>query len=325
MIESRMFLRLSTLCALAGSTLLALAPIACASPEAEDDESASVEALSSTDGVSWMRAVAGRTSLADLSIPGTHDSCALRETVPGTAKCQNLTLTEQLRAGVRFIDVRCRHLDDTFEIHHDIVYQEMSFDDVLAQVLSFLQAHPSETLLMSVKEEYKPEGNSRSFEQTFDAYVRKHPERWHLGTALPTLDAVRGKIVLVRRFAASAPKGIDASGWRDNVTFTLPGPARIRVEDEYQVPDNAAKWAAARRLLDEAQATPSPTLFFTFTSGYKPLLFGVPNVTTVSGFMNPKIAEYFSSPARPKGRYGVVAMDFVDASHASAIFAKNFR
>lgn len=328
MLKSKMLLRSSTLGVWACAALVATASAACGPSDPDDDDTGaqldSMATGAAYDGASWMGAVADQTSLADLSIPGTHDSCALRETVPSTAKCQTLSIAEQLRAGVRFLDVRCRHFHDTFEIHHDLVYQEMNFDDVLGAVIAFLQAHPSETLMMSVKEEYKPEGNSRTFEQTFDAYVQKHPERWHLGTSIPSLEAVRGKIVLLRRFGASSPKGINASRWADNATFTIDGPARIRVEDEYTVSDNAAKWTAATRLFDEMRA-PSPTLYLVYTSGYKPQLFGVPNITTVSGFMNGKISEYFSSPARPKGRYGVVAMDFVDASRASLVFSKNFR
>ncbi len=97
---------------------------------------------------------------------------------------------------------------------------------------------------------------TRTFEQTFDAYVKKAPSSWSLGTAVPALSDARGKIVLVRRFAAAAPKGIDATKWADKATFTL--------------------------------------------------------------------QAYFSDPAHGKGRYGVLAMDFVDATRAGLVLKKNF-
>lgn len=116
-----------------------------------------------------MASIDGEKFLHELSIPGTHDTGALIETVPRTAKCQNLTIEEQLQAGVRFLDIRCRHIGDAFVIHHGPVYQELNFTDVLQSVANFLQANPSETVIMSVKEEYTPEGNTRSFAETFTA------------------------------------------------------------------------------------------------------------------------------------------------------------
>ena len=71
--------------------------------------------------------------------------------------------------GVRYLDIRCRHFHNTFEIHHGSIYQKINFDQVLEQCFTFLNNHPSETIIMSVKEEYNPEGNSRSFEATFNA------------------------------------------------------------------------------------------------------------------------------------------------------------
>src|SRR5439155_23215825 len=122
----------------------------------------------------------------------------------------------------RFVDIRCRHIGDAFAIHHGSIYQNMNFDDVLNACFSFLTSNPGECIIMSVKEEYDPSNNTRTFEQTFDAYTAKNPTHWYLGDAVPTLGSVRGKIVLLRRFsAASTPKGIDATNWADNTTFTI--------------------------------------------------------------------------------------------------------
>ena len=66
----------------------------------------------------------------------------------------------------------------------------------------FLNRNPSETLLVSVKEEHRPRNNSRSFEDTFRSLV-EGDSVWWLGEDLPTLGDVRGKIVLLRRFNSS--------------------------------------------------------------------------------------------------------------------------
>ncbi|MBN2843687.1 MAG: hypothetical protein JXM68_11380, partial [Sedimentisphaerales bacterium] len=49
----------------------------------------------------WMQDLKDTALLSQLSIPGTHDSGARFEPIGGTAKCQNLTIAEQLAIGVR--------------------------------------------------------------------------------------------------------------------------------------------------------------------------------------------------------------------------------
>ena len=267
----------------------------------------------------WMAAADDRGSIAELSIPGTHETLALYEPVRGTAKCQNLSLAGQLAAGVRYLDVRCRHLDDAFAIYHGPVFEQQAFADVLATVTGFLADHPSETIVMSIKQESVAEGTTRSFEQTFASYVAEDPARWYLGTGLPTLGEARGKIVLVRRFDATAALGIDASRWADNTTFSL-APS-LRVQDAYVVTDNAAKWTAVTALLDEAR-TPSTTLFLDYTSGYQPHGL-VPNIPSVSDTINQQLDDYLADPGNAGAHLGVVVTDFMTESRARRIVESN--
>lgn len=129
----------------------------------------------------WMGAINDNTLLSALSIPGTHDSGARVEPIGGTAKCQNLSISEQLEAGTRYLDIRCRHIGDAFAIHHGSIYQNLNFNDVVTACYNFLNAHPTETIIMSVKEEYDATNNTRSFEQTFDSYTQANPTKWVLG------------------------------------------------------------------------------------------------------------------------------------------------
>ncbi len=136
---------------------------------------AALPTLAFAAGNNWMASKSNLLLVSQLSIPGTHDSGALYEPVSGTAKCQNLSIADQLNAGVRFLDIRCRHINDAFAIHHGSIYQNANFNDVLNAVIGFLNSNPSETVIMSVKEEHTPSGNTRSFEQTFDSYVAANP------------------------------------------------------------------------------------------------------------------------------------------------------
>jgi 1-phosphatidylinositol phosphodiesterase len=271
----------------------------------------------------WMADLADARSLAELSIPGTHDSGALHEPYPGSAQAQRIAIADQLVAGVRYLDLRCRHYQDAFYIYHGPVDQDQTFDEVLATMATFLDEHPGETVIVSVKEEAAPQSNTRSFEATFASYVAQAPDRWHLGDTLPRLGDVRGRLVLLRRFAASAaPLGIDGSGWADNTTFSLTTASSLRIEDAYLVTDNAAKWSAIAALLAEARSGGAATLFLGYTSGYQ-TIDGLPNIPVVADDINARLDGLLADPQTRNIRLGVLAMDFVTASRAHAIIVTN--
>ncbi|WP_281883122.1 phosphatidylinositol-specific phospholipase C [Paenibacillus sp. YYML68] len=271
----------------------------------------------------WMGSLGNSTSLSALSIPGTHDSGALHEPVYGTAKTQDLTIAQQLSIGVRYLDIRTRHYKNTFEIHHGAVYQKQNFDNVLSTVISFLNSNPTETVIMSMKEEHTAADNTRSYEDTFNWYVAKNPSKWLLTNKIPTLGEARGKIVLLRRFpAAQLPKGIDATAWKENTTFTIQNSANLKIQDYYKVSDNSKKWNDIQSMYNEAKTQNTSWLYLNYTSGYKPGLFGIPNIRETKDYMNPKVSSFFTTNTR--GRFGVSVMDFITSEHASKIIATNF-
>lgn len=274
---------------------------------------------------SWMSGLQDNISLTKISIPGTHDSGARVDApvVSGTAKTQDLSIAEQLNAGVRFLDIRCRHIDNAFTIHHGAIYQNLNFDDVLNACYTFLNSHPSETIIMSVKEEYDASNTTRSFEQTFDSYVQKNPSKWDLGANIPTLGAVRGKIKLLRRFSSGTTKGINASPWADNTTFDINNSGvQLKVQDYYKVTNNDDKWNGISSLLNEAKNDTNGKLFVNFTSGYKPGIFGIPSIPTVSNNINPRLKTFFQSNTH--GSFGIMPIDFVNAELSQLIVNTNF-
>ena len=88
------------------------------------------------DPADWMAGAADARLLSELSIPGTHDSGAQYEPYPGLSKNQDLTIAQQLAAGVRYLDIRCRNVDDRFSIYHGSIDQGQTFDDVLATLFA---------------------------------------------------------------------------------------------------------------------------------------------------------------------------------------------
>ncbi|MFD0167601.1 phosphatidylinositol-specific phospholipase C [Streptomyces decoyicus] len=144
----------------------------------------------------WMSALGDATPVQRLTIPGTHDSGA-RKGGPWVA-CQNTSVDAQLDSGVRFLDVRCRAIDNVFAIHHGAFYQELMFGDVLNACRAFLQAHPSETVLMRVKQEYSEVG-AEEFRRIFGIYLddKGYRSLFRLDAGLPTLGQARGRVVLL--------------------------------------------------------------------------------------------------------------------------------
>jgi 1-phosphatidylinositol phosphodiesterase len=272
----------------------------------------------------WMAGLDDGHSLAELSIPGTHDTGALHEPYPGVAMTQELAIADQLEAGVRYLDLRCRNFDDQFLIYHGAIDQDQTFDEVLATIDAFLDAHPGETVIASVKEELAASGATLTFEQLFQAYVAREPARWYLGAAVPRLGDVRGQIVLLRRFdATGVPLGLDATAWPDDATFTIANAdATLRIEDEYMVSDDAAKWTAIAGLVAEARTGDPATLYLTYTSGYQ-LIGGLPDIPSVATDIDARLDTYLADPANAHGRLGVLVMDFVTAARARAIVATN--
>ncbi|SHO58136.1 phosphatidylinositol-specific phospholipase C [Vibrio quintilis] len=262
----------------------------------------------------WMNNVDDSVSLTNMTIPGTHDSGATHEPISGIAKTQNLSIADQLNIGVRYLDIRLRHYGDALVVHHGSVYQHLNFDDVLQAVTDFLSLHPSETVLMEVSQEYKPENNSRTFEQTFVQYKNEsqYNNFWWGHSYLPKLGEARGKIVLLRRFPGSFwnAGGIDVTQWSDNAEFTINDSRNtpIHVQDYYKVSasSNDNKWQEINKNLGLAKQS-NGELFLNFTSGYRPI-FGIPNIPGVAKDINQRLIHYFDD--QKSGHYGVIISDF---------------
>ena len=278
----------------------------------------------SIDLSNWMANIADSTKLTALSLPGTHNAGARFEQFPNTAKCQELTIEEQLNAGIRFLDLRCRHTNNTFNIYHGSVDQHQSFSAVQATCVAFLIAHPSETILLSMKEEYKAHKNTQSFETTLNASILANPDSWYVHDSIPSLADVRGKLVLLRRFSATnEPFGIAATHWKDNSTFDSDSPqAQLSIQDQYKVTELTEKWNAIDSMLFAAKQSTDNRLFINYTSGYEPKLFGIPNITSVVNFIHPRLIGYLNQSSV---KLGIIVLDFATEELSRLIIASNWK
>ena len=169
-----------------------------------NDETFSTTAVVNDKG--WMGLVDKEKGLEELSIPGTHDSCSEKRTTcskNGWVKCQDHSLETQLNMGVRFFDIRLRHIENKFMIHHGQCYVGYKFGaDVLNVFKRFLEQNPTEAILMSYQKEHTDENNSRKFNETLQWYLDKvwaNSAMLYTDNIVPKLKDVRKKLVLINK------------------------------------------------------------------------------------------------------------------------------
>ncbi|RSH85971.1 uncharacterized protein EHS24_004158 [Apiotrichum porosum] len=104
----------------------------------------------------WMRDIPDYTPLGAMVIPGTHESCALYGYF--ISQCQQVAtpIAQQLEDGVRFFDIRLKVEDGKLLTYHGIRPERSTLQHELSTLSAFLRAHPSETLVVSIKEETPP-------------------------------------------------------------------------------------------------------------------------------------------------------------------------
>lgn len=176
----------------------------------------------------WMDGIPDTTPVQNMSIPGTHESGALLG--GGPTQCQWLEIGDQLRRGIRFIDLRCAHAygslgSKEFPVYHGGVYQNSNFEDVQDACIKFLQAHPSEFILMNVQQNMVPNLRNRTADEFFDTFVTLYdPSSWLFPSAIQTAKDWRGKIVLVRPYDPESGKGWPST---QSKVSSLPGPGLV--------------------------------------------------------------------------------------------------
>jgi len=343
-----------------------------------------------TSHPAWMSWLPDSESLGLISIPGTHDTMAIHGGQAAQAQASALCgaasnvagnttpcdVTAQLNAGIRFLDIRnvCQSGDPAnaaglpaptgaftttlhthFEIYHGSVDQDAEFGhDVLAPIAGFLQAHPSETVLMNVDDS----GDSCSgmdapyqtpFEERFAQYEAAFPGLFWTPTCPglpsgcqtaddvppPTLGAVRGHIVAVQNFTAKAVYGL--------APYITDEGAHYSAQNQYVVcavvapPDCGTDLNGKAQLVKDelarSTAGDGTKMYYNFLSGST----GASPVQVAGGLeagldetgVNQQVLQYlFADPNNgykpaPITNTGVMAMDFAGAGLIDAIIAHN--
>ncbi|KAF4496122.1 PLC-like phosphodiesterase [Fusarium agapanthi] len=208
-------------------------------------------------------------SISALSIPGTHDSCSsawhdLPSPLNGWIRCQDMSITQQLNAGIRYFDIRASYKNiparnrgeqvPLTAVHGDYVLG-LSIEDVLGFFYAWLDTHPTEAVILQLKDDGKTT-NSQYVSNDFYTLIQPNLAKyWLFAETIPTLDQIKGKIQLVRRVPvpnACRPKetfGIKVyNNWPQNAAGAInnplinpgPIPASLWVEDNYTFDQNGS-------------------------------------------------------------------------------------
>ncbi|KAF4554862.1 Hypothetical protein D9617_3g019310 [Elsinoe fawcettii] len=302
----------------------------------------------SLDLTQWMSLLPSHLPISALTIPGTHDSAAYNVVWP-FINTQSLTLEEQLLSGIRYFDFRCGLVHNVLEMVHGRALLSRSLASCLETLYAFLASHPSEALIVQLKQDRAPEDSSLPFQEAVWNLLLPQAERWRWAPTTPILGELRGKIQLLRRFPGPPYRGIDVQRWMDNperpFTIRTWSGTELVVQDHYNpsepqaLPDFVERKAAdVMGMLDLAAGDKDlGRWYINFVSGYEFNLYyqASPHDVAVGGWwyyrfvegMNRRLGEWLREKKGRKSRYGIVAMDYPqkpETELVGALVATNF-
>lgn len=218
----------------------------------------------------WMEGLSASLPICDINLPGTHDSAAINSLTTTFYACHYDSITQQLEAGVRLLDIRLEisQSGSTFtfmtchgnwNLYVDLnVYQSLT--SVLDECTAFLGSQHGEFVAMILKDEvWKGEVDKNAALSDLAGLLARYPV-W-TGTEMPTLGQVRGKIYLMNRINQDLRLGVPVS-WEFNTSGSWAYASANRtfpvyVQDQFQdfstFGSTSEKLALFTAALDQAQ------------------------------------------------------------------------
>ena len=164
-----------------------------------------------TDYQNWMAGLDDKAFICQLSIPGAHDACcssfsgmsAIGAAFAG--KVQTKSVQQMLPLGVRGFDLRPAVKDGKLTICHGILVTSFDFNTIMQQLCTYLDAHPSEFCVVTMRHEVEADDGDSSFGsklQTSLASIKDHLVDFRPNL---TVGEARGKILFISRDAYDEP------------------------------------------------------------------------------------------------------------------------
>ena len=308
----------------------------------DDDTISSVDINKSVDyadTTSWMENLSDDLYLSEITIPGTHDSCAQNVMLGYVMRCQDTSISDQLDNGYRYLDLRIAlnesesgnkiKMVHNFASCHEsgnLFSDYLYFDDVCADVYSFLQQHQTETVIVNIKIEDDNHSVS-DIQELLIEQINSNKDYWYTEDEIPTLGDVRGRIVLATRFddvVASGMTGLNMSWAEQDNNTPIDIPYELYVYDnfrawiqdryKYNVED---KYEAVVDGLENCEADEN-TMFLNFVSTSGDGKIGHP--LGYAKTLNELLMEY---DLKSNTSYGIIIVDFGNQDLARHIYYTN--
>ncbi|MEL4356324.1 MULTISPECIES: phosphatidylinositol-specific phospholipase C domain-containing protein [unclassified Luteococcus] len=258
----------------------------------------------------WMGALDPSLRLDALTIPGTHNSGATRG--GRWVACQSRPVRAQLDAGARYLDIRVRHHRGSFRIHHNQFFQRLTLDEVLEACQDFLQAHPTESVLLCLTQEYS-RSDAAELARTWARIRSRFRGLLRDSRRVPTLAQARGQVVVVTRSAGFA--GLDHRAWQVCDDWRID---TRRVWDE-------RKWPGVTDHLRRARAARGDGRMWSVHASSNGLRL---TPADAARRLEPALTTHFDElPVRGQGgepeRNGVVLLDFLSDEQSAQLWRRN--
>ncbi len=280
-------------------------------------------AVSATRKGLWMTTIPGNTYFSMVSTPGAHDACTYGVTnvlYTTSAKCQDLTLQQQLDAGVREFDLRPQYKSsstitaDNLTIYHGIASTGVLYKDAMETLVNFIKDNPTEAISILMSKEDISIGSDRSTEMwdairsihaDYTAYMKPFDHSYY------TMADFRGKISYVNRTGTVIDNTTNnITNWPDNGTVTdyscVVNLHNANVQDKYNS-NGTTKQDAVKAMLDMSSSnTNFKNLHFNYCSSAN-------QPKTYAQSTNPVITTYLGTINGPTG---YLLADFIGSSTA---------
>lgn len=274
----------------------------------------------------WMKDVQNTLTLAEITIPGTHDAGADRHSAQvGWPEWhyvvgQDFHFINQMRLGVRWFDIRLEYDDGNLNLHHAKYDLKKQFHDILDWSIGYLNKWPSEVIILMVKQE-----NSNVSDEEFGAAVyekiKNHGlEYFYLEDNVPKLEDARGKVYIVRRFVNHTKNDFGIYfNWPNNTTDSHQafGGIDLYAQDHYSLHSVSTdtKFNEVENYVEKAHNGHNPNTFFiNFVSGER-----VPEETLyeTTNKINYRVNDFLAAKGVNYNYCGVIMINFAGGSDGS--------
>ncbi|MCW2245023.1 hypothetical protein M2352_000614 [Azospirillum fermentarium] len=280
------------------------------------------------DGHCWMKSIKGSLPISGFTIPGTCSSAAYVDQA-GAYRSQNRNILEQLNEGVRYFDLdavqRYGKIFIVYGPNGDVRSKGALFREIFNTLSDFVRNNPTETVIVSAHDA-SPAADNTDFGKVATAFLNEYGSRIYHGDVIPTLDSVRSKIVIVRRFKWNSVYGINMfDNWPVDGTGMIKysGTNRltqnIQIQNHYTATPFSHKYSDVQYLFDLALDYHGP--FYLNVTSVSPSAANN-NLAAYAANMNRDLLAYFTNLEKGKN-VGTVLVNFITANLAKEMIKKS--